>query len=130
MVVVGLGAIGVGFWLVSIMGSGPCEPPPCTSGTGFCQETCNGPENLCCKESGDDFECGSCAPCDSNACPDAPPCYTAVCIEASICGATEAGARCCRYDYVVDEKCPLENEDLSKEDEWSGTCKADLTCGS
>jgi hypothetical protein len=37
---------------------------------------------------------------------------------------------CCRYDYVVDATCPIDGDDPSNKDEWSGKCKSDLTCGS
>jgi hypothetical protein len=127
VLLVSLGAIGAGFWLVSIMGSGPCEPPPCGSTVGEpCQQTCNGTGTYTCQGTPPaELECRPGAPCDSAACPAAPPCYKASCVNPTICGGS-AGAVCCRYDFEDDAKCPTGDDDpAAAEDTWSGVCNAD-----
>jgi hypothetical protein len=126
LLLVSLGAIGASFWLVSIMGSGPCEPPPCGDVLlETCQQTCNGPETFTCQGSAPPYECLPGAPCDSAACPTAPPCYQAVCVRPTTCGGS-GGALCCRYDFQENEKCPTGDDDpAAAKETWSGACNAD-----
>jgi len=129
ILVCSLGVLGTGAMVVSIMGSGPCTPPPCTSETEgeFCQDSCNGPKTFCCREG----VCGNCAPCSNEECPPAPPCSTAVCINPAYCGDSSAeGAICCRYDYWKADisKCPLSGDNPDNPSNWHGTCNGDHQC--
>ena len=126
VLLVSLGAIGAGFWLVSIMGSGPCEPPPCGEILGeTCQKTCNGTGTYTCQGSAPPYECLPGAPCDSDDCPTPPLCYKAFCVPPTTCGGP-AGSVCCRYDFTDGASCPTGDDDPeAPEDTWSGVCNPD-----
>ena len=128
VLVCALGVLGAGAAVVSIMGSGPCTPPPCTAETEdeFCQRSCNGPKTYCCRQG----TCGDCAPCSRDDCPTAPPCSTAVCIHPAYCGDSSAqSVVCCRYDFwALDAPCPREGDDPVDLTKWTGECNAEHQC--
>lgn len=127
LVVFALAFFGTAAAVLSIMGSGPCTPPPCAEGQQFCRQTCNGTETFCCKSDG---TCGNCAPCSSDECPPAPACSTAVCINPAYCGDSSAErVICCRYDFwELDAPCPRQGNDLNDVTKWTGACNADHQC--
>lgn len=62
VVVFVLASIGAGAVIVSIMGSGPCTPPPCTEANAWktCQQSCNGPDSYQCIPDGEGgWKCGN-----------------------------------------------------------------------
>lgn len=129
VLLVSLGGIGAGLWLVSIMGSGPCEPPPCGTTAEdvgkTCLASCNGPEGYTCQGIPPDLECMPGAPCDSDDCPTPPLCYKAFCVPPTTCGGP-AGSVCCRYDFTDGASCPTGDDDPeAPEDTWSGVCNPD-----
>lgn len=127
ILVCALGVLGMTAVVVSIMGSGPCTAPPCTQAGAKCQQQCNGPETYCCNAA---LECVSCAPCSNEACPPAPPCSTAVCIDPSECGDSSAeSVICCRYDFWdPTSPCPVEGDDPDNPSNWRGTCNEQHQC--
>lgn len=132
VLLVSLGGIGAGLWLVSIMGSGPCEPPPCGTTAAdvgkTCLASCNGPEGYTCKGIPPDLECMPGAPCDAQKCPPAPPCYTKLCVSPIICGGTSFDL-CCRYESTgAGSGCPLAAEDPDDPSTWTGTCSDANVC--
>lgn len=129
VIIVGLGTVVAGFWLVSIMGSGPCEPPPCGDVVGeACQQTCNGPLTFSCRGTPPNLQCLPAGPCDPDKCPPAPPCYTRLCANPTLCGGT-ASDLCCHYESTgAGSGCPLTGQNPDDPSTWTGTCSDTNVC--